>query len=197
MLDNSFLTCNSFFFFFLKLRLDRTDWFHTLGRISPQWFSELRWLWLNVPWQVACVSFPDRFPHCLDSGIVSPLRLLGVTCHQHFWHNDRGLLHATAEARIACWLECRTRDPKVASSNPSRSGRRIFLSIVSFVCWLFIRCPFHPHVTAISCTLIPLFIPGSVHSGLASWDNCGRMFPDKLCVSLFPDRFPHCTHTTA
>ena len=28
-------------------------------------------------------------------------------------------------------------------------------------------------------TLIPLFMPGSVHSGSASWHNCGRMFPDK------------------
>ena len=40
------------------------------------------------------------------------------------------------------------------------------------------------------CTLIPLFSPGSVHSGSVGWDNCGWMFPDKLCVSSFPDRFP-------
>ena len=33
-------------------------------------------------------------------------------------------------------------------------------------------------------------MPGSVHSGSANWDNYGRMFPDKLCVSSFPDRFP-------
>ena len=32
-------------------------------------------------------------------------------------------------------------------------------------------------------TLIPLFMPGSVHSGSVSWDSCGWMFPDKLCVS--------------
>ena len=42
-----------------------------------------------------------------------------------------------------------------------------------------------------SRTLIPLFKPGSVHSGSASCDDCGRMFPDKLRVSSFPDRFPH------
>ena len=29
-----------------------------------------------------------------------------------------------------------------------------------------------------SRTLIPLFMPGSVHSGSATWDDCGRMFPD-------------------
>ena len=38
---------------------------------------------------------------------------------------------------------------------------------------------------------------GSVHSGLASWDDCGQMFPDKLRVSSFPDRFPHYALTEA
>ena len=37
---------------------------------------------------------------------------------------------------IVCWLERRTRDQKVARSNPGRSGRRIFFSRVNFVCWL-------------------------------------------------------------
>ena len=41
------------------------------------------------------------------------------------------------------------------------------------------------------CALIPLSMPGSVHSGSASWDDCGWMFLDKLSVSSFPDRFPH------
>ena len=39
--------------------------------------------------------------------------------------------------------------------------------------------------------LIPLFRPGSVHSGSASWGDCVRVFPDELRVSSFPDRFPH------
>ena len=43
-----------------------------------------------------------------------------------------------------------------------------------------------------SCTLIPLLRPGSVYSGSARWDDCGQMFPDELCASSFPDRFPHC-----
>ena len=42
-----------------------------------------------------------------------------------------------------------------------------------------------------SCTLIPLFRPGSVHSGSVSWDDCDLVFPDELRVSWFPDRFPH------
>ena len=37
------------------------------------------------------------------------------------------------------------------------------------------------------CTLIPLFRSGSVHSGSASSDDCGLVFPEELCVSSFPD----------
>ena len=39
-------------------------------------------------------------------------------------------------AGIACWLERRIRDRKVVSSNPGRSGGRIFFSRVNFVCRL-------------------------------------------------------------
>ena len=42
-----------------------------------------------------------------------------------------------------------------------------------------------------SRTQIPLSRPGSVHSGSASWDDCGRVLPDELPVSSLPDRFPH------
>ena len=41
------------------------------------------------------------------------------------------------------------------------------------------------------------FMPGSVHSGSTSEDDCGRMFPDKLRVSSFPDTFPHYARTAA
>ena len=37
-------------------------------------------------------------------------------------------------AGIAQWLERRTRDRKVAGSNPCRSGGRIFFSRVNFLC---------------------------------------------------------------
>ena len=46
-------------------------------------------------------------------------------------------------------------------------------------------------------TLIPLFMPGSVQSGSANWDDCGQMFPDKLCVSLFLHRFQNYAWTVA
>ena len=48
-----------------------------------------------------------------------------------------------------------------------------------------------------SSTLIPLFMPRSVHSGSASWDDCGQMLLDKLCVNFFLDRFPHYAWTKA
>ena len=48
-----------------------------------------------------------------------------------------------------------------------------------------------------SCMLIPLFMPGSVHSGSVSWDDCEWMFPDQLRASSFLDRFPHYAWKTA
>ena len=48
-----------------------------------------------------------------------------------------------------------------------------------------------------SHTLNPLFRPESVHSGSASWDDCGWMLSDKLHVSSFLDRFKHYAWTVA
>ena len=48
-----------------------------------------------------------------------------------------------------------------------------------------------------SRTLIPLVMPGSVHCGSANRDNCGRVFPDELRVTSFPDRLPHYSCTVA
>ena len=42
-----------------------------------------------------------------------------------------------------------------------------------------------------SRTLISLFVPGSIHSGSSSRDDCGQMFPYESRVSSFPDRFQH------
>ena len=68
--------------------------------------------------------------------------------------------------------------------------------------WLFI-----PHLRFLllfvfeveisSHTLIPLFMPGSVHSGSASWDDYDQIFLDKMRVSSFLDKFPHYAWTTA
>ena len=49
------------------------------------------------------------------------------------------------------------------------------------------NCTFFLKVKISPCTLIPLFRPGSVHSGSASCDDYDKVFPDELCVSLFSD----------
>ena len=48
------------------------------------------------------------------------------------------------------WLEHRSRDWKVAGSNPCWNGGRIFFSRVDFLCWLLFRYPFHPRVTTVA-----------------------------------------------
>ena len=53
-------------------------------------------------------------------------------------------------AGIAQWLEHRTRDWKVAGSNPFWNGGRIFFSRVDFLCWLLFRYPFHPRFTTVA-----------------------------------------------
>ena len=63
---------------------------------------------------------------------------------------EHGKRAHTQVAGIAQWLERRTRDWKVAGSNPCRSGGRIFFSGVDFLCWLSFRYPFHPRVTAVA-----------------------------------------------
>ena len=50
---------------------------------------------------------------------------------------------------VAPWLECRTRDQKVAGSSPGTSGGIIFFSRVNFLCGLLFQYPFHPRVTAV------------------------------------------------
>ena len=48
-----------------------------------------------------------------------------------------------------------------------------------------------------SRALILLFRTESVHSGSASWDDYGSVFPDKLRVSSFLDRVLHNACTAA
>ena len=50
------------------------------------------------------------------------------------------------------WLSGRAPDSwlKGAGSCPGRSGWRIFFSRINFLCWLFVRYAFHPHVTAVA-----------------------------------------------
>ena len=63
------------------------------------------------------------------------------------------------------------------------------LNCCLFVC-LFVFCFFFKVEIKLR-TLIPLIRPTSVYSVSASWEDCGRVFPDELRASSFPDRFPH------
>ena len=68
-----------------------------------------------------------------------------------------------------------------------RIGRDIFLACKEFGGRFddsFPACTFFK--TEISWhSSIPLFRPGSVHGGSASWDDCGQASPDESHVSLF------------
>ena len=66
------------------------------------------------------------------------------------WKNVLVLTSSKNRAGIGQWLERRTRDRKVAGSNPCWSGGRIFFSKVNFLCWLLFWYPFHPRVTAVA-----------------------------------------------
>ena len=60
------------------------------------------------------------------------------------------ILSCCLPSRVSLLVRSRTRDRKAASSNPGRSGGRIFFSRSTFLCWLFNRCPFHPRVAAVA-----------------------------------------------
>ena len=75
--------------------------------------------------------------------------------------NEGVTLSSPQGAGIAQWLEHRTRDWKVAGSNPCWNGGRIFFSRVDFLCWLLFRYPFHPRVTTVARKKIPVILPKS------------------------------------
>ena len=49
--------------------------------------------------RVLCTPYNHAPCHFMQSHIRKMYACLAVTCHLHFWQNDRGLLHATAVTR--------------------------------------------------------------------------------------------------
>ena len=78
------------------------------------------------------------------------------------WHDEQGrhVLHKSSVHYIISLafsgsqdnllIECWAHDWKVVSSNPGRSGGRIFFSRVNFACWLLLRVRSTPRVTIVA-----------------------------------------------
>ena len=100
--------------------------------------------YLYVQW-TCCVAFNDvSLSWPVGGGDSSVVRA------PDSWLKGRGFESLLVGAGIAQWLERRTRDWKVASSNPCWNGGRIFFSRVDFLCWLLFRYPVHPRVTTVA-----------------------------------------------
>ena len=101
---------------------------------------------------------------------------------------------------IACRLKRRTHDRKVASSNPGRSGGRIFSP--ELLCLLtLVRCPFHPRVTAVArkrprsfCQKCRWTLHLNTHTPLAQRGRNGLTMPlSKHSAGPYPETISHAT----
>ena len=113
--------------------------------------AELLHLWAhseNTAWTTVWVDGLQReysMDHCMGRWTITSLGLQQECSMDHCM----GRWTTVWGAGIAQWLERRTRDLKVAGSNPCRRDGRIFflqgqLSVVNV--WY----PFHPRVTAVA-----------------------------------------------
>ena len=90
-----------------------------LIRVNSVWITRSKFFYITSK-QLAVWFLTSRHPLCVNSVRITHSKIL-------LYYFESG---------IACWLERRTRDRKVASSNPGRSSGRIFFSRVNFVRWL-------------------------------------------------------------
>ena len=112
------------------------------------------------------------------------------------------LFTSEPEADIPCCLECRTRDWKVASSNPGRSGGRIFFSRVNFVCWLLFGVCSTPVLSQWHVKQPCHFgrsaggrLHLNMHTPLTQWSQSGLTMP--LCrysLETYQETSSHVTH---
>ena len=87
----SFIT--SFFFFSFFLNIHRSGVLTALAWLVPHETAA-------VSAQVLCTLYNHAPCHFMQSHIRKVYACLTVTCHLHFWQNDRDLLRATAEKKI-------------------------------------------------------------------------------------------------
>ena len=104
-------------------------------------------------------------------------------------------------ARIACWKECWTRAQKVASSNPSRSGGRIFFPWVNSVCWLLlgvcstqVLSQWHVKDPGHSAKSAGGRLRVRTHTSLTKWSQSGlTMLLSRHSVGTYPEMSSHAT----
>ena len=88
---------------------------------------------MNIIWCPVYAPFPLLSKKLSLHTIKYPLQAQWACCYSM----DISVLYKLSRGvEIACWLELWTHDWKVANSNPSRNGGRIFFSRVKCVCWL-------------------------------------------------------------
>ena len=97
---------------------------------------------------LGCASKPEQLLTLFRcNSLARLLTTFSCALREYIYHH---FLLSIPGAGIAQWLERRTRDWKVAGSNPCWNGGRIFFSRVDFLCWLLFRYPFHPRVTTVA-----------------------------------------------
>ena len=86
--------------FLAPLEISLIDWWSLIQRYSPlSWADSLPHETAAVSAQVLCTPYNHAPCHIMQSHIRKVYVCLAVTCHLHFWQNDRDLLRATAVTR--------------------------------------------------------------------------------------------------
>ena len=128
--------------------------------------------------------------------------------HRYFilcWPSVSLLFLCMIVSRIACWSERRTRDQKVVSLNPGRSGGRIFFSSVNFVRWLLVcvhsilvLLQWHIKDPGHSAKSAGDKLHLNTHTPLTQWSRSGLTMP--LCrhsVGIYQETRSHAIHQGA
>ena len=125
------------------------EWSDTVNWCMVVWCIQQNANWPRQQFQVSRSGISHVTTKSLSGALVAYTTSVDIQTHY-----KRATVTSESQggggAGIAQWLEHRTRDWKVAGSNPCWNGGRIFFSRVDFLCWLLFRYPFHPRVTTVA-----------------------------------------------
>ena len=134
------------------LQSNSSQWFY----VKHTWSSELSAFSHQCQqWTRHNINKSHGSPRCCTgSACNTGLIIMYILCYCYADIFGESYYHYcnSAGAGIAQWLEHRTRDWKVAGSNPCWNGRRIFFSRVDFLCWL-LTLTLVTVTTTIKCTI--------------------------------------------